>query len=242
MSGKDGQPSGDKQEQDAQNTIVQSANARAKSINLGPNVALGNRGDTNQSSDASADANASNRNDSKQANWQSQRSGGGNGWSSDSKGSKTDQSQTADNSIDQSANAKSTSVNAAPNVAVLNGYGSRSRCDDQRGGTNQWSGSSATANASNRNDSKQTNWQSQSSKETGQKVDQSQTASNDVTQSAESKATAKNWSPNLAFGNQGGTDQSSWSGASSNADNWNRSTQQNEQIQQTGRREERCCR
>jgi hypothetical protein len=238
--GYDNHPSSVKQSQTAQNTIDQTAKAHAKSVNVAPNVAIGNRGDTTQSSGSSATANASNWNRSAQGNWQSQNANSQGG------GQKTDQSQTAGNSIDQSATAKSTSVNAAPNVAVLNGWGNGCGCDDRWSGTKQSSGSSATANASNWNDSAQGNWQSQNAGSQGygrgSKLDQSQTASNAVTQSADSSSTSKNWSPNVAFGNQGDTGQSSWSGASANAANGNRSAQGNEQSQDAGRckQEARC--
>ena len=248
----DNHPSSVKQSQDAQNTIDQTAKAHATSVNVAPNVAIGNRGDTTQSSGSSATANASNWNRSTQGNWQSQNAGSQGG------GQKTDQSQTAGNSIDQSATAKSTSVNAAPNVAVLNGQRDGCGCDDRWGGTKQASGSSATANASNWNNSAQGNWQSQKAGSQGDgrgsKLDQSQTASNAVTQSADSSSRSENWSPNVAFGNQGDTTQSSGSTANANAANDNRSTQGNEQSQVAGwckqearceppqcREERRCC-
>jgi hypothetical protein len=243
------------QSQTATNSVSQDAQADATSLNLAPNVAVLNDGNTTQSSGASANAGATNSNRSTQVNDQSQDARQGDthpgcGCSSDGSDnhpSSVKQSQDAQNTIDQTAKAHATSVNVAPNVAIGN-----------RGDTTQSSGSSATANASNWNNSAQGNWQSQNAGSQGDgrgsKLDQSQTASNAVTQSADSSSTAKNWSPNVAFGNQGDTTQSSGSTANANAANGNRSTQGNEQSQVAGwckqearcgppqcREERRCC-
>ena len=65
------------QTQTASNTIDQDANARAKSFNLAPNVALGNWGDTRQSSSSEAGAFAGNLNTGDQSNCQSQQANQG---------------------------------------------------------------------------------------------------------------------------------------------------------------------
>src|SRR6185437_5807352 len=91
-----------------------------------------------------------------------------------------DQSQTASNTVDKSAEAKSASLNLSPNIAVFNSGGCG--CD----GVDQSSNSSSSAAAVNENSGSQSNeqgqpagqWQSGSSggSDPSQSVDQSQTA------------------------------------------------------------------
>src|SRR5207302_1000026 len=124
-----------------------------------------------------------------------------------------DQSQSATNSIDQNAAAGAVSVNASPNVAVLNG-----------GDVNQASGSAAAANASNTNTSSQDIGQSQTAGQshTGggccrsrgdDSTDQSQDATNSIDQTAKAGAVSVNASPNVAALNGGSVKQSSGSTA-----------------------------
>ena len=149
-----------------------------------------------------------------------------------------DQSQTATNSIDQSATAQSAAVNVSPNVAIAN-----------KGSVDQSSDASSGAVAINKNESQQDNTltnsagQSQSgtpaddnashccgtSKEApkSQSIKQGQDASNSISQNAEAKSVAVNASPNIAAFNHGSVDQASGASSGAAAVNKNDSTQSN---------------
>lgn len=265
------------QEQNASNTIDQSAKAGALAVNLSPNIAVLNFGDTNQRSSADAGAVATNVNTGDQSNQQSQdadQQGGGSSGSGYGKqnedgngGGSIDQSQNASNTIDQDASASAKSVNAAPNVAVGNGWGEKgygkkgSRCkqDKHRGGdTRQASGSQAGAFAGNVNTGDQSNHQSQDAQQSGGKgdreygkqdgkqtkgggsIEQTQNASNTIDQDASAKAKSFNLSPNVAVLNFGDTHQSSSSSAEAFAGNLNTGDQSNCQSQQANQGGDDC--
>ena len=255
------------QSQQADNTIEQSGTATAAAVNLSPNVAVLNFGDTNQRSSADAGAAATNINTGDQSNQQSQDADQQGGGSSDygygkqnedgNGGGSIDQSQNASNTIDQDASASAKSVNAAPNVAVGNGWGEKGygkqdgRCkqDKHRGGdTRQTSGSQAGAFAGNVNTGDQSNHQSQDAQQSGDKhdrgygkqdgkksdggsIEQTQNASNTIDQDASAKAKSFNLSPNVALLNFGDTHQSSSSSAEAFAGNLNTGDQSNSQSQ-----------
>jgi hypothetical protein len=234
------------QDESASNSVDQSASAKALSVNASPNIAAGNglfdktdgcgcgyskeKGGVEQSSGSTAVAGASNWNSSSQTNNQSQSGGQDDvSCSCDSYGKDGKGGQDASNSVDQTAKAKAISVNASPNVAVLNG-----------GNVKQSSGSTAVAGASNWNSSSQTNNQSQSGGQDdvscscdsyGKDGKGGQDASNSVDQTAKAKAISVNASPNVAVLNGGNVKQSSGSTAVAGASNWNSSSQTNNQSQ-----------
>src|SRR5947209_5818127 len=149
-----------------------------------------------------------------------------------------DQSQTATNSIDQSATAQSAAVNVSPNVAIAN-----------KGSVDQSSDASSGAVAINKNESQQDNTltntagQSQSgapaddnashccgtSKEApkSQSIKQSQDASNSTSQNAKATSVAVNVSPNVAIANSGPVKQDSNASSEAVAVNKNDSQQSN---------------
>jgi hypothetical protein len=173
------------QTQDATNSISQKAESKSVAVNASPNVAALNfsggkccdKGGVRQSSGAWSGALAGNRNESQQSNdlqqgaWQSRC-----GHRSDGGSQSTDQSQTATNSIDQTAKARSFALNASPNVAVLN-----------TGSVDQSSNASSRAIAVNDNRATQSNT-------LGQTADQQQTGSHggSCCNSCESRGTCGN--------------------------------------------------
>src|SRR5919109_1593539 len=157
-----------------------------------------------------------------------------------------EQSQNATNSIDQSATAQSAAVNVSPNVAIAN-----------KGSVDQSSSASSGAVAVNKNDAQQGNTlsitagQSQSGAVAddnashccgtseqapkSQSIEQSQNATNSISQNAEARSVAVNASPNVAGLNKGGdcncgdgVDQSSNASSGAVAVNKNRSQQSNQ--------------
>lgn len=171
-----------------------------------------------------------------------------------------DQSQNATNSIDQTATAQSAAVNVSPNVAIAN-----------KGSVDQSSDASASAVAANKNESEQSNDLSNSAGQSqsgaladdnkshcctstsekqapqSQSVDQTQNASNSISQNAEARSIAVNASPNVAVLNFGPVDQSSDASSKAVAVNDNRSSQSNtldqsaEQKQYGSKKRGHCC-
>ena len=190
-----------------------------------------NSGPVKQDSNASSEAVAVNKNDSQQSNTlrndadQSQTGENhacGRGCKHESAPQSQDarQSQNASNSISQNAESKSFALNASPNVALLNGgHDKCGGCGD--GGVRQSSDASSGAFAGNWNSSEQSNdlgQEARQSQEGGsgsccgkqsQSIDQSQNATNSISQNAEAKSVAVNASPNIAAFNHGSVDQAS---------------------------------
>ena len=225
------------QSQSASNSVDQNAQAGAVSVNASPNVAVLNKGDVTQSSSSDASGKASNTNSSTQSIEQSQtaaqRTAGDSHCCRGGDRQSVDQDQDASNSVDQNARAGALSVNASPNVALLN-----------KGHVTQSSSSGASSTATNRNSSSQSIDQSQSATQrslggrcckrgSGQDADQSQDASNSVSQDARATAISVNASPNVAALNWGSVNQSSGSHASATATNTSSSTQSIEQNQRS---------
>src|SRR5919109_1273415 len=129
-----------------------------------------------------------------------------------------EQSQNATNSIDQSATAQSAAVNVSPNVAIAN-----------KGSAEQsQSGALADDNASHCCGTRKQAPKSQS-------IEQSQNATNSISQNAEARSVAVNASPNVAVLNKGGdcncgdgVDQSSNASSGAVALNKNHSQQSNQ--------------
>jgi len=250
------------QSQTATNSIDQTANAGSAAINASPNVAVANVGSVDQNSGASSNATARNTNSSSQSNTENngaretqsgtEKTNGDHCCASTSakqdprQSQSVEQSQDATNSIDQSATAKSAAVNASPNVAIANFGGSCGKCGE--GGVTQNSGASSDATASNWNASSQSNTLKNSAgqSQTGagkddwkcchaegksggqsQKVDQSQDASNSISQDARAWSVAVNASPNVAIANFGDVNQNSGASSDATASNWNASSQSN---------------
>ena len=237
------------QSQDASNSIDQNAKATSVAVNVSPNVAIANSGPVKQDSNASSEAVAVNKNDSQQSNTlrndadQSQTGENhacGRGCKHESAPQSQDarQSQNASNSISQNAESKSFALNASPNVALLNGgHDKCGGCGD--GGVRQSSDASSGAFAGNWNSSGQSNdlgQEARQSQEGGsgsccgkqsQSIDQSQNATNSISQNAEAKSVAVNASPNIAAFNHGSVDQASGASSGAAAVNKNDSTQSN---------------
>ena len=237
------------QSQDASNSIDQNAKATSVAVNVSPNVAIANSGPVKQDSNASSEAVAVNKNDSQQSNTlrndadQSQTGENhacGRGCKHESAPQSQDarQSQNASNSISQNAETKSLALNASPNVALLNGgHDKCGGCGD--GGVRQSSDASSGAFAGNWNSSEQSNdlgQEARQSQEGGsgsccgkqsQSIDQSQNATNSISQNAEAKSVAVNASPNIAAFNHGSVDQASGASSGAAAVNKNDSTQSN---------------
>src|SRR3954453_4576182 len=223
--GKDGGQSSS-QSQDGSNSIGQDSSASSYStqtepVNVNAPVRIlspgDDNGDVHQSNRSDADAKASNKNYSDQSIDQSQGSSQG-GWSKSKKGHDSEQSQTAANSITQSACASAISTQTAP-VNVNTPVRFLSPGDDT-GDVHQSNRSDADAVAKNHNPSTQSIDQSQSSgdkpaadsgksgdewcggKEGGPKKEgpkhtstQSQSASNDISQDAKAKAKSEQTAP-----------------------------------------------
>jgi hypothetical protein len=235
------------QDQTASNSIDQTAKAHSAAVNASPNVAVLNFGPVDQSSNASSEAVALNKNESQQSNTlqndagQSQAGGG-----SDSKCCRSapqsqdvTQEQSASNSISQTAESKSVALNVSPNVAILNFGGGCGECGE--GGVHQSSGAWSGAFAGNRNAAEQSNDLSQDADqaqegsgsgsggggEQSQTIDQTQNASNSIDQTAAARSYAINASPNVAVLNFGPVDQQSNASSEAFAVNKNRSSQSN---------------
>ena len=248
------------QDQNASNSIDQNAKATSFAVNVSPNVAIANSGPVKQNSNASSGAVAVNENRSQQSNQlensagQSQAGGGSAPLSQD-----TRQSQNATNSISQNAEARSFAFNASPNVALLNGGHGCGGCG--HGGVRQSSGASSGAFAGNWNSSEQSNDLGQRARqsqeggsgsccgggEQSQSVEQSQNATNSISQNAEAKSFALNASPNVAAFNHGPVEQSSNASSGAVALNKNHSQQSNPLRQSADQRQRRpgdgggCC-
>ncbi|MFL5920809.1 MAG: hypothetical protein ACJ75D_05835 [Gaiellaceae bacterium] len=261
------------QSQNASNSISQNAESKSVAVNASPNVAVLNKGgDCNcggggveQSSSASSGAVAVNKNRSTQSNTlqnDARQSQGGNHGGKADRSQSIDQSQDASNSIDQNGKATSVAVNASPNVAIGNS-----------GPVKQDSNASSEAVAVNKNDSQQSNTlrndagQSQAGSDHScgrckhgsapgsQSIDQSQNATNSISQNAEARSLALNASPNVAVLNggrdkcggcgEGGVRQSSNASSGAFAGNWNSSEQSNELGQEARQSQEggsgSCC-
>jgi len=74
----------------------------------------------------------------------------------------------------------------------------------------------------------------------GDRAGQDPSGSNSVDQTAQAKAVTINTSPNVAFLNYGGVNQSSSSSAAAGAPNWNQSSQENDQKQSGPSRDSGC--
>jgi len=241
------------QSQTASNEVDQSAKSSAVSANLSPNVAVANGGPVDQSSKADADSSATNVSTGSQSNDQSQtadqtQSAGGRGddghdgcgcdGGKDGKDGQggpaqsADQTQTASNTVDQTAKSKAVAVNLSPNVAVLD-WGpvhQSSKADADSSATNVSTGSQSN-DQSQTADQKQRGGESWKNDGGSQTADQSQTASNTVDQTAKSKAVAVNLSPNVAVLDWGPVHQSSKADADSSATNVSTGSQSNDQSQ-----------
>src|SRR5919108_1608913 len=176
-----------------------------------------------------------------------------------------EQSQNATNSIDQSATAQSAAVNVSPNVAIAN-----------KGSVDQSSSASSGAVAVNKNDAQQGNTLSNTAGQSqsgavaddnashccgtseqapkSQSIEQSQNATNSISQNAEARSVAVNASPNVAVLNKGGdcncgdgVDQSGTASSGAVALNKNHSQQSNTLRQSADQRQRRpgdgggCC-
>src|SRR5256885_843682 len=122
-----------------------------------------------------------------------------------------DQSQTATNSIDQSATAQSAAGNVSPNVAIANnGPGDHASHAASGAGTGHGGGRGHGGGA-----------------DPSQSIDQSQAASNSIDQTAKATSVAVNVSPNVAIANSGPVKQDSNASSEAVAVNKNDSQQSN---------------
>src|SRR5581483_7842131 len=128
--------------------------SNAVAVNLSPNVAVLDWGPVHQSSKADAGSSATNVSTGSQSNDQSQnadqkqRDQGS--WKADGGSQTVDQSQTASNTVQQTAKSKAFALNVSPNVALLDW-----------GQTDQWSKAGASSSATNVSTGSQSNDQSQ---------------------------------------------------------------------------------
>src|SRR5439155_2942049 len=238
----------------------QSAESEPVVVNASPNVALLNRGDTNQNSGTFVNAPASNTatqtNNQRNALGQNQTSG--DHWSrccskpESGNEQEANQSNTGANRLYQQAESEPVVFNVSPNIAFANGREVKSPCETCGGGGDVHQNSFTFVNAPASNTATQKNNQSNalgqtqtvgsgsdwggccSKSESGneQEANQSNTGTNSARQAAESEPFVINGSPNVAIGNSGETSQES--GTFVNARASNSATQTNNQSNEAG--------